>query len=268
MRSVLFSLVFLFVSPILAADFSAFQQLLDKHLVEKDLPGGGFESSFNYTQAKKDAGTQQLLNKQAEVLKAFKPQSLQSKDEAIAFWINTYNFFMIKIILDTGFKKGKLNINSVKDFGSLFNPYKIFSRDINNVGGNQMSLDQIEKKTLLGEAYKKRGWKDARVHFAVNCASVGCPPLIKKVYEAKSLNDVLDSNIRKAFKTSRHFSLKGTNLQLTHLFKWYKTDFEEDSGSVQKFLQKYLDANTGAAVDKAKIQFIKYDWNLNRPQNF
>ncbi len=253
-----------------AQTFEPFQNILNRHLQVTELPEGGLQTAFDYDAAKTSSETLSDVKKQTELLAKFDTQSLTSKNAATAFWINSYNFFMIKIVLEQGFEGNKLEINSVKDLGSFFSPYKIFKQETNNIGGRKMSLDQIEKGTLLGEAYKKKGWKDARIHFAVNCASVGCPPLLKTVYEAKSLDKTLDSNIKKAFNTKRHLHFKGQDLYLTHLFKWYKDDFKDAAGSVKSFIKKYLDKDSvKAKVDSAKdIEYIEYDWNLNRPQNF
>lgn len=253
-----------------AQDFSNYEVVLKKNLDSKALPNGGFESAFDYQKAHSDQATMEAVKKQSALLAQFDPSSLKSKNEAIAFWINAYNFFMIKTILEKGFKNNKLSVNSVKDFGSFWNPYRIFKEEIHNIGGKKYSLDAIEKGTLLGEAYKKKGWKDARIHFAVNCASVGCPPLIQKPYTAQSLEQTLDDNIKKALQTHRHLNIKGKTLHLTHLFKWYKKDFEESAGNVKSFLLKYVPQpdKQKQITESNDIDYIEYDWKLNKPQNF
>ncbi len=270
MKLLVLLITFLFPFSTWAQDYSGLKALLEANLTVTDLPGGGFESAFNYEKAKKDPKTANALAMQSQVFAKADLKTLKSKNEAVAFWINAYNFYMIKIVLEKGFKNGSLEIDSVKDLGSFFSPYKIFTQEINNVSGKDMSLDQIEKKTLLGEAFKKKGWKDARIHFAVNCASVGCPPLVTQPYTANNLDKQLDENIKKAFKTKRHLHIKGEELFLTHLFKWYKKDFEEAAGSVKGFIRKYIeDPKLQGQIDKAsKIEHIDYDWKLNRPQNF
>lgn len=270
MRIILLIASIYFFNSFAMAGFDHFQKALDAHVKERTLPGGGFESSFDYLSARSNPATMKHLNDQITNLKSFNIDTLKTKEQANAFWINAYNFYMIKIILEKGFKDGKLKIKSVKDLGSFFSPYKIFTRQINTVGAKTYSLDQIEKKILLGEEYKRKGWKDARIHFAVNCASVGCPPLKAKVYEAATLNSTLDDNVKKALKTPRHFNMNDKNLSLTHLFKWYKDDFIEHSGSVKKFLQKYkTDRKEQEAIDNAtSTKFIDYDWRLNLPSNF
>jgi hypothetical protein len=270
MRAIIFFLCCSYTHNLFAQDFSFFQLILNEALVETSLPNDGFQTAFDYKKAFNSPKVQEALKKQSQLLAQFNPNSLKDKKQATSFWINSYNFFMVKIILEQGFENGARKIDSVKDLGSFFSPYRIFTKKINNIGGTNYSLDQIEKDTLLGDEYKKREWKDARIHFAVNCASVGCPPLIKKIYTAENLDSLLDENIKKAFRTNRHLHFKDNTLYLTHLFKWYKSDFEEHSGSVNKFIEPYLE--NSQAIQKLKsspsVKYIEYDWKLNRPGNF
>lgn len=257
------------VAKIDTLSFAAFQSVLDKHVTEVQKPDGGFETYVNYQKIYDDADSRKNLSDQLKLIEGFDPAKLKTKDEAMSFWINTYNCFMLSKILKDGFKDGKLSINSVKDLGSVFSPYKAFSQKDFQVGGKEMTLDEVEKGTLLGPAYKAKSWKDARVHFAVNCASVGCPPIIKKVYTPETASAVLDENIRKALKTKRHFNIEGDKVNVTHLAKWYKGDFVDQFGSVANFLAKYLsDESAKQKVQTDKFEYIDYDWKLNRAENF
>jgi hypothetical protein len=118
----------------------------------------------------------QKLTSQRNALAAFDLSSLEGEAESIAFWINAYNFFMLNKIL-TDRPDGNL-VESVWDYGGRVNPFvdNVFEREKFVIDGEKYSLNQMEKEILLGQDYAERGWKDARVHFAVNCASVGCPP--------------------------------------------------------------------------------------------
>jgi len=152
--------------------YAPYQKILDAHLIEKKLDGGGLVAAFDYDAAMADPVIAQRLAAQKSTLANFDPEQLEARSTAIAFWINAYNFFMLQHILENPHDGAP--VDSVKDYGSLFNPYQVFSREIFTVGGRNYSLDTIEKDRLLGEEYAARGWKDARVHLAVNCASVGC----------------------------------------------------------------------------------------------
>ena len=270
-KSVLLAFFFSLISQPLWGEeaFQPLDKILSQYVKENTVPAGGLETAFDYESAKKDKNVEKLVVQQTETFKNFKIDSLKTKNKATAFWINAYNFFMIKKILKDGFKKGKLNIEGVKSFGSLFSPYKVFKKEEFNIGGKNYSLDQIEKGVLLGDEYKKKGWKDARVHFAVNCASVGCPPLLAKAYSEATVDKVLTENVQRALKTKRHMHFVGKNLHLTHLFKWYKKDFEEQAGNVKAFIKKYTPTELHTQVDQAKnLKYIDYDWKLNKPSNF
>lgn len=247
--------------------FKPFAQILERHLIEKDLEGNGLVSAFNYREALKDNDVDELRKKQVERLKGFDIGNLKTREVANAFWINAYNFFMIEYILANP-KDGEL-ISSVRDYGSFFNPYRVFRQDHFNIGGEKYSLDEMEKGILLGDAYKKRGWKEARVHFAVNCASVGCPALRKQIYTEENLDHMLTQNTQRAFKTPRHLHRDGRTLYLSNLFRWYAKDYIEEEGSIEEFILKYADEDVTTKVKKtSRIRYIDYDWSLNEPDNF
>lgn len=252
--------------------FGPYQKILDDYLQETQLTGGGLESAFNYRAAYMSKNIAGLIDRQKALIEQFDSSRLKTKGEALSFWINAYNFLIINEILSNGFDQGKLKIKSVKDLGSFFNRYKVFQKKMVVIGGQDMSLDDIEKKTLLGDDYAKKGWKDPRIHFAVNCASVGCPPLRKNAYSFDKIDTELDENIKKSLKNKRHFYFSGNNLYLTELFKWYRKDFEQHSGEVRKFIAQYLNDEVikkkVLATKPSDIYYIPYDWNLNLLENF
>jgi hypothetical protein len=247
--------------------FAPYRALLAHHLEERDLPNDGLVTAFDYAAAAAADKTRALLEEQRERLADFDPQSLSTREAAVAFWLNTYNYFMIDYILENPWR-GEI-VGSVRDYGSLFNPYRVFRQSVFEVGGRTYSLDAMEKDILLGDDFKARGWKDARVHFAVNCASVGCPPLRRTIYLPSTLDDVLTDNTRRALNTERHLRVDGDTLQLTRLFDWYETDYAEDAGSVRRFILAYADERVRVQVERSeRIRFIDYDWSLNSSDNF
>lgn len=249
--------------------FVAYQQLLDNYLTEVQSPRDGFYSAFDYEKALEDGATAGLLEQQNRALADFAPATLEGREESVAFWINTYNYFMIAQIL-TDRPDGRL-VDSVWDYGGRFNPFVDSVFDVSRfvVGGRSYSLSEIEKDILLGDDYERRGWKDARVHFAVNCASVGCPPLRKQVYTAENLETMLAENTRMALASSRHLRVQRGGLYGTELFKWYEQDFAGAEGSVGAFIQRWAPAEVArVAATTTEMKFIDYDWSLNRPENF
>ncbi|PHQ24835.1 DUF547 domain-containing protein [Marinobacter guineae] len=249
--------------------FQHYQHLLDRHLIEKTQPGNGLVSAFDYRSALASEGLKQTLTGQRETLKALNPDTLEGQAESVAFWINAYNFFMLDQIL-TERPDGEL-VSSVWDYGGRVNPFidSVFERRSFVIGGREYSLNDMEKEILLGKEYASKGWKDARVHFAVNCASVGCPPLRDTLYTADNLERLLAENARRAFNTSRHLQVKGETLYVTELFKWYEEDFVEASGSLKAFIEEWADPDVADQVAAtSSLEFIDYDWTLNMPDNF
>lgn len=249
--------------------FRPYRRLLTQHLTEVSTASGGLVSAFNYEEALGASQTRALLSEQRERLAQFDTAMLAGKAESVAFWINTYNFFMLDQILSER-PDGKL-VGSVWDYGGRVNPFveSVFDREQFTVDGQDYSLNQIEKERLLGNDYAEKGWKDARVHFAVNCASVGCPPLREVIYTADNLEDLLAENTRRAFATDRHLRTEGKTLHISELFKWYAEDFEETSGSRKAFIEAWADSSVSERVaDTSNTEFIEYDWALNKPANF
>jgi len=261
-------------SPVAASDpdlktvYAPYQKLLERHLVERELPSGGMISAFDYRAALGSPESMGLLEQQRARLARFDPDRLESRAPALAFWINAYNYFMLDHLLTNSADNG-IPVESVRDYGSLINPYAVFKRKLFDVGGRKYSLQEIELDVLLGKAYAERGWKDARVHFMVNCASVGCPPLRALIYTAGNVEAMLDENTRRALDTPLHLELDGNTLRLTSLFDWYAADFVEQSGSVRGFIREFGSERARERLRTAEeTEFIDYDWSLNSPQNF
>lgn len=263
-------LVSLFALPVPASTveetFKPYGELLQRHVSEYDLAAGGLVSSFDYRGAMADSGSRELIDRQRQRLADLESDEFDSREAALAFWINSYNFFMIAHIVDNP-EEGE-PVNSVKDYGSLFNPFRVFKRKHFDVAGRKRSLDEMEKGMLLGEDFAERGWKDARVHFAVNCASVGCPPLRKVPYTTANVERLLDENSRRALLTPLHLYIDGDTARLTSLFDWYASDFEQFAGSVDAFIKNHLDGKRADAFEAAEqSRFIDYNWQLNSPSN-
>jgi len=252
-----------------ARTFPQFAQLLEQFLTEKDLDNDGLVSAFDYQAALDDENTDRRLQEQDALLADFDLSRLDSREEAIAFWNNAYNYFMIQKIL-TDLDGGQL-VDSVWDYGGRYNPFRdsVFERELFDIGGTKYSLNTMEKGMLLGDDFKDKGWKEARVHFTVNCASVGCPPLRAQIYTADNIEALMTENTRRAFNTPRHLHLDGNTLYLTELFKWYEDDYVEEEGSVKDFIKAYADDPIIEKVEAAsRIRYIDYDWALNKPANF
>ena len=184
------------------------------------------------------------------------------KSKQLAFLINAYNAWTIELIL-TRYPK----IDSIKELGSFFS--SPWSKEFIPLLGETRSLDNIEHDLIRGSGK----YNDPRIHFAVNCASIGCPALREEAYTAKKLEAQLhQQTVRFLSDTSRN-KLQGNTLKLSSIFKWYKGDFTkgfEGANSLSQFLLLYVDAlNLGPAQQQKltsgdmKIDFLDYNWDLN-----
>lgn len=147
---------------LVAEAFRPFAALLGRHLIEKPLENDGLVSAFDYRAALEDPDTQGILDEQSRRLAGFDISSLDTREKAIAFWNNAYNFFIIYQIL-TEPDDGEV-VGSVWDYGGRYSPFKssVFERERFTVGGTNYSLNDMEKGILLGDEFKSKGWKEAR----------------------------------------------------------------------------------------------------------
>lgn len=253
----------------LTETYTPYQTLLNDYLVEQRTDTGGLVSAFDYQAALEDPTTRKRLKQQNRLLAHFDTDTLDSREKALAFWNNAYNYFMIETIL-TETVDGEL-VDSVWDYGGQYNPFSdsVFQLQEHWIGDARYSLDQIEKDILLGKSFENKGWKEARVHFTVNCASVGCPPLRKTLYTADNIERLMTENTRLAMKSGRQMRIEGDTLHLSQLFDWYSADFKAEGGSIRGFIEDYTGEDVAEAVAATDtIRFIDYDWSLNKPANF
>ena len=236
---------------------TAFSVVLAKHVRWNSL---GTASSVDYaglaaSRAGLDAYTQTLSSVTAAELQSY------SKLQRRAFLINAYNAFTLQLIL-TQYPK----LKSIKELGSVFrSPWKkAFIRLL----GKEVSLDDIEQTMIRGAA----DFDDPRIHFAVNCASIGCPALRPEAFTAAKLDaQLLDQTQRFLRDRSRNAYQAGTGvLMLSSIFDWYGDDFAKSSKSLSGFLSNYAGSLGLNAAQLAKlkseqleIDFFDYEWSLN-----
>lgn len=176
---------------------------------------------------------------------------LLSRNEQFAFFINAYNAWTIKLILSA-----YPGVGSIKELGGLRkNPWK---KKLCRIDGALVTLDHIEHDIL------RPRFKDPRVHFAINCASKGCPPLLSEPYYADRLEQQLDDTTRAFINDPDYNRLEGDRLYVSRIFKWFASDFP--NGTVDFFL-KYatgdLKVKLETGLGKLKVKYLKYDWSLN-----
>ena len=208
--------------------------LLNKHV--------SAEGMVDYEGFKKDRG---LLNEYLTLLSTNQPSADWSKEESMAFWINAYNAFTVDLILKHYPLK---SINEIKVSGKK--PWDI---SFIKIGGNSYTLNNIEHDILRAK------YKDPRIHFAVNCASISCPLLYDKAFTAESLNSQLNRQAERFINDSQRNKISNNSAQLSKIFEWFKSDFEQ-KGSLVDFLNQYSKTKLSSS---ARISYLNYNWNLN-----
>ena len=187
------------------------------------------------------------------------------KAQRRAFLINAYNAYTVKLIL-TADPEPK----SIKDLGSLFtSPWK---KRFFTLFGEEQSLDGIEHGLIRGAA----DFDDPRIHFAVNCASIGCPALRPEAYTGAELDAQLEHQTERFLgdPSRNRFDAMKETLYLSKIFDWYGEDFERafrGTDSVASFAAHYrkelgMDDSAARKVSMGEfdIEFLDYDWALNR----
>lgn len=224
---------------------------------------GGQASELDYAAIKKN---HTVLKSYLASLSAVKPSQFNgwSKDQRKAFLMNAYNAFTVELIL-TKYPK----LESIRDLGSLFS--SPWSKEFVPLLGKTVTLDDIEHKMLR----KPGAYDDPRVHFAVNCASIGCPPLREEAFVATRLNEQLNEQAKRFLsdRTRNRYNTKDEELKVSKIFDWYGGDFEKGHlgiKSLEQFFAKYAELLTDnkAAQDlirkqEVDIEFLDYDWGLN-----
>ncbi|WP_460549065.1 DUF547 domain-containing protein [Hymenobacter daeguensis] len=223
------------------SDHSAFDKLLKKHVSAQGL--------VDYKGFKTD---EKAFDQYLALLSKNPPAASWPKNEQMVYWINAYNAYTIRLILD------HYPVESIKDIGSkikipfVTTPWaaKFFS-----IGGDKMSLDNIEHGIL------RKKFDDPRIHFALVCASMSCPRLRNEAYTAAQLEKQLDDQGRDFLNNPAKNKIGKSAAQLSKYFDWYKGDWQKNGQSVVKWVNRY---STTKIDDNTRITYLDYNWSLNK----
>lgn len=183
-----------------------------------------------------------------------------TREQQFAFWINTYNAHVVDLVLS------EYPVESIKDIGGLLSSVwkkSFIAMPALHPSGRpgKLSLDEIEHQIL------RPRFKDARVHAAINCASLSCPPLRNEAFVAERLAEQLDDQVRKwlADPTRNRFDEAKSRAEVSEIFDWFEDDFVRDGGSVVGWIAKYTlpSQATWLSKGKVKLSFLDYSWKLN-----
>ncbi len=220
-------------------DHSKWTVLLQKYVNSK-----GFVNykALSEEKAKLNAYTEDLSNNP--------PQENWSENEKLAYWMNAYNAFTVKLIVDN------YPLESIKDLNpSLTIPTvrSIWTKEWFQIGGEDFSLDRIEHKIL------RKDFEEPRIHFAVNCASFSCPPLRNEAFVAERVDQQLDEQARQFINDEVRNNIAKDKVVISKIFQWFTGDFTNDQSLIE-FLNKYSKVKVSP---KADIDHMDYDWALN-----
>ena len=174
------------------------------------------------------------------------PEYFKTRNDKMAYWINAYNALVIKIMIENP------EVESILD---IFFKHAIFLKK-HLVGGEKISLSDIEHKILRGE------YKDPRIHFVINCASISCPPLGKRIIKSETLDDQLNEKTYKFINNTAnvHVDHSKKTIFLNKIFKWFRKDF----GDVKSYICKYMENDSNCLnISDYRISYIDYNWDSN-----
>lgn len=231
----------------IAVDHSAWDALLEVYVVEDE---DGL-NRVDYARFKKEAWPQ--LKAYLDGLQATDVAAL-NRPEQFAFWANLYNARTIDVVLQ------HYPVQSIRDIDispGIFSDGPWGHKGL-TVGGVELSLDDIEHGIL------RPLWKDPRIHYAVNCASVGCPNLGRSAFKGATLEAMLDSSARGYIGSPRGVRVREGVVTASSIFSWYGSDFGANQAEILDHIRKH--AGPEHQQDLKGVQAIalfEYDWNLN-----
>lgn len=181
-----------------------------------------------------------------------------TRQQQMAFLINAYNFFTLKLIAEN------YPVASIRDLGNILR--STWKRPFFKLLDNQRTLDWVEHDML------RPNYKEPRIHFAINCASIGCPALYPEPFTANKLESHLADTEKRFLKdrSRNRFNASNNSLMVSRIFEWFGSDFERPNQTLQQWLASRAnlladtpESRKQIAAGQFKLQFLSYDWALN-----
>ncbi|MEM9643507.1 MAG: DUF547 domain-containing protein [Planctomycetota bacterium] len=211
------------------------------------------KGEVDYRGWKKNKNDRQRLLNYLNHLSSGNPTLKSSRQATLAFWINAYNAVTIEGILQV------YPTTSIRNHTAKLIGYNIWDDLQIHVGGKPYSLNQIEHEIL-------RPMKEPRIHFAIVCASKGCPRLLNQAYTADRIHDQLELNSKNFFEQPQNAKLTGQTLALSSILDWFSEDFGDNPSEKLKTIRRWMPADMAsglARAGKVKITYVDYDWSIN-----
>ena len=182
------------------------------------------------------------------------PVGTLNRGEQLAYWINLYNALTVDLILDNYPVSSILKINISPGFFSI-GPW---DKKLVTVEAEELSLNDIEHRIL------RPIWRDPRIHYAVNCAALGCPNLVLEAYTAETVDRLLDANAKAYVNHPRGARFENDRLVVSSIYRWFVADFGGGDAGVLRHLRQHARGNLAEKL--ARNAFIggdEYDWSIN-----
>ena len=212
----------------------AFNKLLKKHVSNA--------GNVNYKGFIKDVKD---LDSYLNLLSNNAPKATWSSNEKLAYWINAYNAFTIKLMINNP------SVKSIKEIAGG----KPWDLKFFKIGDKEMNLNDIEHGIV------RKDFTEPRIHFALVCASKSCPKLLNESFEANKLEKQLAKQAKDFLADSFRNKVDANNPQLSKLFDWYGNDFTKTGKTKIAYINQYTSIKIN---DNATITYIPYDWGINK----
>lgn len=210
-------------------DYKKYEDLLQKYVSEN-----GEVDYIHFKNAEKE------LSAYIKYLSDHEPKNNCNKNEKLAYWINLYNAATLQLLL----QNYPLKSITLLDKGKTWDVKRI------KVGSKTYSLNDIENGII------RKGFKEPRIHFALNCGAKSCPPLYNHAFVAEKLNTQLDNRTKNFINNSNFNQIEKNKLSISKIFDWYGKDF----GNIKNFINKYSKVLTEINTPN----FNEYNWDLNQ----
>lgn len=223
---------------------TTFDGLLKKYVDE--------DGMVNYKAWHQDAQDRKSLTAYLAQMSRANPNQPASREAKLAYWINAYNAVTLEGILRV------YPTTSIRNHTAKLVGYNIWKNLIFTAGDQRVSLEDIEHKIL-------RKMNEPRIHFAIVCASIGCPRLLNGAFVADRLEEQLVTNTKDFFGRQQNLHVGNGVLNLSQLISWYGSDFGATQQQQMQALSPYFPQAAQSLVGSGKYQlkFLKYDWDLN-----
>ncbi len=214
-----------------------------QQVIKDNLKISGSNTLFDYQHI--SSQDQKRLQRYIQQQTSLNPFTYNS-NEQLAYWINLYNALTVNLVIEN------YPVESITDIGGWFR-FGPWDQEITSINGKPLTLNDIEHRIL------RPIWKDARIHYAVNCASLGCPNLQPDVFTGSQVKEQLEDAAQEFIQSRKGVRLEGNTLILSSIYDWYSEDFGNQKQLLQHLIRYRPDLNNFQGSTD-----YQYDWGLNK----